>query len=140
MSDLQKIFTTDGMSHYRFESDRRIRFVLMPEEKLILAGQLSMSNRTLVLFKSRMNTNRKSYTFAVPYELYTKLTDVKGFVISVKETNQFFYISRDTVSLYGVLSEARDVSKGGQIYLFLEQDKWTECPSLDMAVSSCEAI
>lgn len=125
----------DGESHFRIEENGRIRLILMPEDKPILIGQWNENKQFLLLFKKKANYVKKSYTLAVPKELWDGLQGDKSILtvaVNVRETGKILCASRSVITLFGY----EDMNGGDdrQDYVFLDREYWVEVDHLDDAL------
>lgn len=133
---IRHLFTcTDGQSKIRVEENGRVRLILMPEDRPILLGQWSEEKNILMLYKNRENSVKKSFSLAVPLELWDGLKgdyEIKAVCCQMRDTNRMYCADRTTLAMFGYTDDA-DVPKEQlrQRYLFLDPEHWTEVKSLE---------
>lgn len=130
MNNRQQYALADGKSYFRVESDGRIRLVLWPEDRVVLIGHWNEKEGVLLLYKSRSVFEKKSYTLAVPKELWTNLSNIKTVAIHTRDRNKYLATSASKLRMFGYDEEGSNESHG-QRYLFLDNNHWDEVGGLD---------
>ena len=127
---------SDGKSYFRLETDGRLRLVLKPEERVILSGQWNAREGVLLLFKGKSLFDKRSYTLAVPLEVWEGLAGlVKTLAIKTIDERRFYAVSASDVRMYGYEDnlESRTLHRDphGQRYLYVDYEYWSEVYSQD---------
>lgn len=126
MNQKQEYFLKDGQSHFRVEPDGRIRLVLRPEERVILVGQWREREGILYLFKSKSNFDKRSYTLAVPWELWLGIREkVKVIGLEMRDTRTYLATSKEKLLMFGYHDEYPEPNdRHQQIYYYLDMEHW----------------
>lgn len=134
----------DGASYYRIEENGKIRLILMPENRVILIGQLSVDKRKLLLFKTNPIFVPKSYTLGIPKELLENLTKLDTVAIEIRKTGSIYCASLSTIKMFGYHEHSRNsrqkASQNVQVYTFLDFKHWTLVDSIDEVYTFAEDI
>jgi len=129
-----KEFTcNDGQSVVRIEKNGRVRFIMRPEDRVILWGQYTKESELLLLYKSRASFQKQSFTLGIPVELWENLS-VKTVAIHVRENNSYYCTTAAKVRIYGYRDE-QNFANQRHNYIFLDFDHWTEVGGLEDVVS-----
>lgn len=121
----------DKLSHFRIEEDGRIRLILMPEDKAILAGHWTAHAGVLLLAKGKSNFQKRSYSLAVPKELWNGLEkQIKVISVHTFDTKRYYAVTRGRAAVYGY-GESRISDAHGQDYLFIDREHWTEVDGVE---------
>ncbi len=126
---VQQIRCTDKASFYRLETDRRIRLILMPENRPILIGYLNTERRVLLLHKTKAEFTRNSFTLGIPQELWAEIKgNVSTVALNVRENGRYYCTSKALVEMHGRNSEDPSLR---QQYVFLDFPHWTQVGGLE---------
>jgi hypothetical protein len=126
---------SDGVSKIRVEENGRVRLILRPEERVILLGQWSEGKNILILFKNRETLVKKSFSLAVPLELWDGLRGghmVQTVCCQMRDTGRLFCADRSMLTLFGYTDDdgvPREQLR--QRYLFLDPEHWSEVSTLE---------
>lgn len=132
----------DGASKIRVEANGRVRLILMPEDRPILLGQWSEKQNLLMLFKNRESMMKKSFSLAVPLELWDGLKGqhtIHTVCCEMRDTKRLMCADRTTLTMFGYTDDS-DVppEQLRQRYLFLDPEYWSEVRTLEDAVFFAE--
>jgi len=118
-------------SYYKIESNGKIRFIEMPNNRCLLIGQLSTDESVLLLFKNRANYKPKSYTLGIPTELLDNLKNIEAIAVNVRQSDHLLCVRQYTVRMFGYQDDSECVySHSRQLYTFLDAVYWDRVDSL----------
>jgi hypothetical protein len=121
-----------GQGKFRVEENGRVRLILeQPESRVILIGQWNEQREFLLLFKNKPDFNRRSFTLAIPLELWENLK-VQTVALHERTTDTYLIASKTQLMVYGYQD---DIQTNKQAYFYLDREYWHKINSLDEAMS-----
>lgn len=131
---MRKVFYCDDkITHFKTESDGRVRLVLMPEDRVIFIGNYNEREKILLLSKGKTCLEKRSYTFAIPAELWENL-EIKTVGITTRDSRRIWAITAEKVRFFGYSDQENSTDTHGQRYLFVDVENWTELGTIEEIV------
>ena len=129
-----RIKAKDGKSFFRVDSQGRVRFIMMPEDRAIFLGQVNYDKQTLFISRKRIVMHDAEYIFSLPGELINALKDTIQFVIL--HDNDLLKPTIFMTTINHVLLFGQKVTKEGVRHEVIQTvpSKWLKVKSLGEAL------
>lgn len=120
-----------GNGKFRIEENGRVRLILeQPQNRVILIGQWNEQRKFMLLFKNKPDFERRSFTLAIPLELWESL-EMKTVVLHERTSNTILVASKTQLQVYGYQDE---IQTNKQAYLYLDREYWHRVQDLEGAM------
>lgn len=121
----------EAQGFFTIEQDGRVRFHPDDSARPILIGRLrpiEANFDALVLNHRRAKWNPRSFTFAVPKELFEALGSIQTVATHLMDEQRVFCVDRATIWTCGHWDHR---FHNGQAYLFVHHSEWLEVEDLE---------